>query len=177
MTIRRKHISGVVNRLLNQHGIQAAPVPVEDIARSLGARVERTPADDELSGFLYQQKNSKLTIIGVNENHHPNRQAFTIAHELGHSLLHDVDDVHVDRNFRIKLRNSASSKGENVEEMEANLFAAELLMPTSFLKKDLKTIEDVDLVDEGVISKLAGRYGVSTQAMTIRLSHLGYVRL
>jgi Zn-dependent peptidase ImmA (M78 family) len=177
MTIRRKHISGVVNRLLSQHGIHSAPVPVEDIAKALGARVERTPAEDELSGFLYQQKNSGLTIIGVNENHHPKRQAFTIAHELGHSLLHNVDDVHVDRGFRIKLRNSVSAKGENVEEMEANLFAAELLMPVSFLKKDLKGIPDVDLVDEEVISNLANRYKVSTQAMTIRLSHLGYVRL
>ena len=177
MTIRRKHISGVVNRLLTQFRIQDAPVPVEDVAQSLGTRVERTPADDDLSGFLYQQKNGKLAIIGVNENHHPNRQTFTIAHELGHFLLHNIEDVHVDRAFRVKLRSPASSKGLDIDEMEANLFAAELLMPTSFLTKDLKGVDDIDLVDEKVISSLAQRYGVSTQAMTFRLNHLGYMRL
>jgi Zn-dependent peptidase ImmA (M78 family) len=90
--------------------------------------------------------------------------------------LHNMEDVHVDRGFSVRLRNAASSEGTNIEEKEANLFAAELLMPDRFLEKDVKSIDVVDLVDESVIAKLAGKYGVSTQAMTFRLAYLNYLR-
>ena len=49
--------------------------------------------------------------------------------------------VHLDSGraaFMIDLRDSESSKGEDNDEREANLFAAELLMPVKFLKEDLK---------------------------------------
>lgn len=177
MMVRRKHIRGVVDKLLAQCNVQFAPVPVEEIARTLGARVERSPAEDDLSGFLYRDRQSQTTVIGVNTNHHPNRQNFTVAHELGHLLLHEGDGVHVDRRFQVKLRNRASSEGTNIEEKEANLFAAEILMPLEFIQEDLAEIDAVDLEDETVIAKLARRYGVSTQAMIFRLGYLGYVQL
>lgn len=177
MTVRRKRIRGLVNKLLAQCKVHSAPVPVEDIAMALGARVQRAPAEDDLSGFLYRDHQGQATVIGVNENHHPNRQNFTVAHELGHLLLHDGDAVHVDRRFQVKLRNRASSEGTNTDEKEANLFAAEILMPQQFIQEDLAEIDAVDLEDETVIAKLARRYGVSTQAMIFRLAYLGYVQL
>ncbi len=177
MPVRRKRIRSLVEQLLKTNQIQSAPVPVEEIAESLGVAVRREPTDDDLSGFLYRDRKRKSVVIGVNASHSENRQNFTIGHEIGHFLLHEGDDVHVDRGFQIKLRSEASSKGVDVEEKESNLFAAELLMPSRFLQRDLEKIEGLDLNNESVVAGLADKYGVSTQAMTFRLAYLGYIRL
>jgi Zn-dependent peptidase ImmA (M78 family) len=167
----------LVEQLLKKNRIQSAPVPIEEVAVSLGVTVLREPTDDDLSGFLFRDRKRKSVVVGVNANHHPNRQNFTIGHELGHFLLHEGNEVHVDRGFQIKLRNEASSTGVDVEERESNLFAAELLMPARFLQKDFEKIDGLDLNNESVVGELADKYGVSSQAMTFRLANLGYIRL
>lgn len=176
MTIRRKLIHAQTESLLKRFNVKHAPVPVERIAKGMGTLVQRVPADDSLSGFIYHEKASQTTVIGVNASHAPTRQHFTIGHELGHFVLHNIEDVHVDRGFSVRLRNAASSEGMNIEEKEANLFAAELLMPARFIEKDIRAIDSVDLDDESTIAELASRYGVSTQAMMFRLAYLNYIR-
>lgn len=173
--VRRKHIRALVEQLLREHHIRSAPVPVEQVAKALGAEVRFEPAEDDLSGFLYRDRKLKRAVIGVNADHHRNRQHFTAAHELGHFLLHDFKDIHVDRQFKVWLRSEASSQGTNIEEKEANLFAAEFLMPAQFLERDIEKIGVFDLLDERIIARLADEYGVSAQAMTFRLSYLGYI--
>lgn len=178
MAVQRKRIRLLVEQLLARHLVHSAPVPVEDIAKANGVDVTREPAEDDLSGFIFRDRTTNTAVIGVNSTHHPNRQNFTLAHELGHFLLHEGgDDVHVDRRFQVKFRSETSSQGDDVDEKEANLFAAELLMPADFLEEEMEEIDVVDLDDETVVAKLARRYGVSTQAMTFRLAYLGYVRL
>lgn len=174
--VRRKQIHALVERLLSEHAVVSAPVPVEKIANSLGVEIRLESADDDLSGFLYRDRQRNLSLIGVNADHHPHRQKFTTAHELAHFLLHDFDSVHVDRQFKVWLRGDKASKGTDVEEKEANLFAAEILMPSRFLDRDVRRIGTIDLLDEDAIQNLAERYGVSPQAMTFRLAYLGYVQ-
>jgi Zn-dependent peptidase ImmA (M78 family) len=127
-----------------------------------------------VSGFLYRDKNQ--TVIGVNTHHAPVRQNFTTAHELAHLLLHDQEQLHVDHEFRVRLRDDVSSKGTDEAEREANFFAACLLMPRGFLEKDLAHREFVDLLDDDFLTDLARRYGVSTQALVNRLKNLGYIQ-
>lgn len=79
--------------------------------------------------------------------------------------------------FRFQHRNQDSSKGTNIEEKEANLFAAELLMPKQFLAKDLDNCNMLNLLDEEQLNKLADSYQVSTQALTFRLAYLQYILL
>jgi Zn-dependent peptidase ImmA (M78 family) len=177
MAVRRKHIRSLVDQLLQQHGITAPPVPVEKIVEALGLEVKRAPTEDDLSGFLYRDRQKKIATIGVNSTHHANRQRFTIGHELGHYLLHDQEGIHVDRRFEIKLRNAKSSEGTDDEEKEANLFSAELLMPNSFLDSDIAKVVPVDLEDEESLTRLAVMYGVSTQALIFRLAYLGHVQI
>jgi Zn-dependent peptidase ImmA (M78 family) len=165
----------MVETLLLKEGIKSGPVPVAILAKSLGAEVHYQSAKDDLSGFLLRDRETKHAIIGVNANHAPTRKNFTAAHELGHFMLHDFDDVHVDRHSKVWLRDQTSSQGISIEEMEANLFAAELLMPAKFLEKDIERHRTLDLTDENVISELADTYKVSPQAMAIRLSYLGYI--
>ena len=89
-----------------------------------------SPFDDELSGMVYIKEGTP--IIGVNSLHHPNRQRFTIAHELGHLELHRpmiTSSVHVDKNFPALMRDPRTATGTERIEIDANRFAAELLMP------------------------------------------------
>jgi Predicted Zn peptidase len=174
MTVRRKHIRSVAEQLLDEHDVHSKPVNVTEIAREVGVEVQEAPADDELSGFLYRDRKRKTAIIGVNSTHSRNRRAFTTAHELGHFLLHDFNDLHVDREVKIWRRDQSSSEGTDIEEREANFFAAELLMPAKFVVKDIKKLGDH--IDDDDLEELAEQYGVSTQAMTFRLTYLGYLK-
>lgn len=173
--IRRQRIRRRVEALLGQIGLSKPPIDVHMVARSLGLQIAEAPNDDELSGFLLRQRNGGA-IIGVNARHSLNRKRFTIAHEIGHFLLHEhANQVHVDSNksFRVALRSPRSSTGEDVEEVEANTFAAELLMPASFLEHDLQSSEGLSKDGEEFVGALAKKYGVSVAAMSFRLVNLG----
>jgi Zn-dependent peptidase ImmA (M78 family) len=180
MVVRRKHIRALVEALLEKHDVELGAVPVEKIAKSYGITLRLDEVDNDLSGFLYRHQKSNSVIIGANKSHHPNRQRFTIAHELGHYLLHEGELVHLDSDrgaFMLNLRHRASSKGEDNDEREANLFAAELLMPAKFLRQELEE-KDLDILEgSGFLHKLARKYKVSTEALTFRLANLGYITL
>jgi|SRR6185503_5762538 len=173
MAIRRRKIDALIQDLLAEHKVAGAPVPVERIAKSKGARIFYQSLEDDVSGFLY--RDGKQVVIGVNTHHAPVRQNFTTAHELGHLLLHDQEKLHVDHAFTIRLRDDVSSQGTNVAEREANFFAASLLMPKEFLKQDLVAAENVDILYDSFLHDLARKYGVSTQALLHRLKNLGYL--
>jgi Zn-dependent peptidase ImmA (M78 family) len=99
------------------------------------------------------------------------RQRFTIAHELGHFFLHSRDE-HVTKAPMVMLRSGASSTGLISEEIQANQFAAELLMPREAVGL---LVEEYDIIDDDVIDSLACNFEVSPQAMAIRLGKLGYI--
>lgn len=158
-------------RLLERSGVTAPAVPVDRIAREVGAEVKFLPYEGELAGMLARSGGSP--VIGVNSLHHRNRQRFTIAHELGHLLLHDLD-VHIDRDFRVRHRDATSATATDPLEVEANRFAAELLMPYSMLAEDLGDAGiDMERMDD--VGPLAKRYGVSLQAMMHRIANFAYI--
>jgi Zn-dependent peptidase ImmA (M78 family) len=173
MAIRRRKIESLVEELLATHQISEAPVPVERFAKAKGARIYYQSLDDDVSGFLF--RDAVQTVIGVNTHHAAVRQHFTTAHELGHLLLHDQEQLHVDRDFRIRLRDDVSSQGTDDHEREANLFAATLLMPKRFLEEDLRNEEYVDLFGDHFLPEIAKKYDVSSQALVNRLKNLGYI--
>jgi Zn-dependent peptidase ImmA (M78 family) len=178
MSVRWRRIQTLTSKLLVDNRIVDPPVPVERIATSLGIEViQQKYEEDTISGFLYRSPNH--SIIGVNTNNANTRIRFTIAHEIGHFLLHDYElgNVHLDYAFQVKLRDDESSQGTNTEEIEANAFAADLLMPSRFLIADLAPISTLDIEDDRFLKKFADRYQVSMLAMHIRLAHLGYIIL
>lgn len=116
-------------------------------------------------------RNGNRAIIGVNWDHHPNRQRFTIAHEIGHLILHQ-GETYVDKGYRFNFRGLESGSGTKNEEIEANRFAAALLMPTRLLKAIFQE-HAFDLTgNDDDLRALAEKFGVSTQAMAIRLSRV-----
>lgn len=178
MSIRRKRIRELAAQLLKQNGVVQPPVPVDRIARSLGLSVrKRRNASSDISGFIFRR--GRGAVIGVNSSNARVRQRFTIAHELGHYLFHTkgYEKVHVDRQFEVKFRDGLSSQGIDTDEREANLFAAELLMPQPFIARDIAALDGLDIVDGNLLKNLARRYQVSAQAMLFRLANLGYVSI
>jgi Zn-dependent peptidase ImmA (M78 family) len=169
-TRKRQFIRQTAESLLQLGAVEQPPVPVEDLARLCGAVVRYEPFAGELSGLLSQEHGR--IVIGVNAEHAPTRQRFTIAHELGHLKLHRENALYVDRNFRVLMRDDRSSQAVDPEEVEANAFAAELLMPTGMLIQDLGG-NPVDYDDDAMLSQLAQRYKVSLQAMIFRLTNIG----
>lgn len=160
-------------QLLDSAQITAAPVSLDRVAEVVGARVHYEPYDGEdLSGMAYRQPNGQR-VIGVNSMHSERRQRFTIAHEVGHLLLHANEDLHVDKNFPIGLRTEVSSLAIDDKEIEANQFAAELLMPATWVLADARDLQIDFEHDDEAIKDLADKYEVSVRAMTIRLSALG----
>jgi Zn-dependent peptidase ImmA (M78 family) len=168
--LARRHAAG----LLKRGRIRRAPVPVEKLAALLGAEIVFQPFSAEMSGFVYRSKDG-IAVIGVNSSHPIQRQRFTIAHEVGHLLLHADEKLHVDKNFPIGLRDETSGKAVNENEIEANQFAAALLMPRDLIAEDIKPFIGKDVLI--AIRKLAKKYRVSEQAMSIRLSSLHYVEM
>ncbi len=169
---KRKAIQNRVDALLEEFGITAPPVPVDRIAKGLDAQLRYSPLDDELSGMIYVKDGTP--IIGVNALHHPNRQRFTIAHEIGHLLFHRpgiTKAIHVDKGFSMLMRDSLAAAGVNEMEIQANFFAAVLLMPEQFLTRSLRGMV-VDIDDDAALSALAKEYKVSVAAMRFRLANL-----
>jgi Zn-dependent peptidase ImmA (M78 family) len=160
-------------RLLEKYDVRRAPVPVDEIAQAMGLDVRYSPTTDDVSGALI--RNGKTAIIAVNSAQHENRQRFTIAHEIGHFLLHKRTQRHFDEDFRINFRNAVSSEATQRDEIAANQFAAALLMPERFLKTDLVRMDLDDRGAEDIIRSLAVRYKVSKRAMELRLVNLGFI--
>ncbi len=158
--------------LLKRYRILKPPVDVAAIARKQGARVLFQELEPHVSAVLVQKKDKTAT-IGVNALHHPNRQRFSVAHELGHYLMHaDRPTVFVDE-MLVHFRADATSEPAHQRESEANAFAAALLMPGDWLKKDLRGRNIDALFGDLPLEKLARRYRVSQQALSIRLMNLG----
>ena len=163
-------ITEKVVEVLHQFKVLRPPVPVDRIAKQLGILLAPLPGHDEISGAIVRKDGH--VVIAVNPAHHHHRQRFTIAHELGHYFLHEGLEQHVDENFRVAWRNADSSKAVNWVEIEANRFAAELLMPTGFLKSDL---DNLQTIDKRTVALLTTKYIVSGDAMKIRLSQMGII--
>ena len=120
-------------KLLEENDVRRAPVPVDVIARAMGLDVRYAPTTDDVSGALIRR--GKTAIIAVNSAQHENRQRFTIAHEIGHFMLHKRAQRHFDEDFLVDFRNAKSSEATQQNEIAANRFAAALLMPRKFLEK------------------------------------------
>lgn len=160
----------VAREILASAGVTQPPVPVEEIAAAHGAELSYEPFRGGISGMLYRDDDRQ--VIGVNASHAATRQRFTIAHELGHLLLHERRKLIVDSH--IYLRDDRSSMGTYDEEVDANAFAAELLMPEEMVRTGAEALIDEKpaMSANQLVRGLAKTFEVSEQAMEIRLGAL-----
>lgn len=178
MTVREE--DRLAAQLLEKYQISTPPVPIEVIASREGAVIARNHFDGPQSGFALRTEGGDR-IIGVNTATSSRRQRFTIAHELGHLLLHEGDlilDYSVRTDFReegarVNFRDESSSLATNREEIQANRFAAEILMPVAMVFAEARSaLAAGQLTRDGLIKKLAMTFNVSPEAMGYRLVNL-----
>jgi hypothetical protein len=150
--------------VVNRHVSETVPIKIGQMAAELGLRVTRStslpanisglirPATDTPSGFE----------ILVNKYDTQERQRFTVAHEIGHYLLHraDIGSGIVDS---VLYRSSLSSR----KEVEANKVAANLVMPADKVAMELANLGGLD--EPGIVEEMAALFKVSIPAMRIRL--------
>jgi Zn-dependent peptidase ImmA (M78 family) len=131
---------------------------------------QRLPKD--VSGLLL--RDDKSSAIVVNNAHASVRQRFTVAHELGHYLLHK--GIFLNSTTQVYLRAEIHGRSR-YEEIEANQFAAELLMPEIDVLQQLQATlrGDPRLSEESLVQRMARVFDVSVPAMSIRLGVLGII--
>jgi Zn-dependent peptidase ImmA (M78 family) len=165
----RQRAQGV---LANQ-GVHRPPIKVESLARRLGLAIVQADLDDGVSGVLVRDGSD--TYICVRRRDPRIRRRFTVAHEIGHFVLEHQfaasRHVHVDRERQVLQRGPAASTGLDPLEVEANQFAAELLMPADWVRTEVSALGDPPLSDRDV-ETLAKGFDVSVQAMLHRLDSL-----
>lgn len=148
---------------------------MDRIADFLGLAIVEESLDRNISGLVLRSDDEGAA-IGVNAAHPWVRQRFTVAHELGHFMLHPGRPLILDH-VRLNLRDNVSSLGTDREEREANAFAAELLMLRAEVVAEVRRVLDRGEVPSGrFVSELAAGFDVSEQAMEIRLVNLGVWR-
>ena len=130
--------------------------PLEPVVESLGGRIETENvfSFDDAEATIWVHAPYDFDVV-MNDLGYSRRNRFTLAHEVGHYLLHSKQG---------KIPMQANRSGTGRVEWEANWFAAALLMP----RPALETKRSLG------INKLADYFGVSEAAMRVRFKSLGW---
>jgi Zn-dependent peptidase ImmA (M78 family) len=138
------------------------PVPVESIAEDLLGLTVEEAGDLPASGLLVPSR--REIWLNSSERDSEGRLRFTLAHEIGHWVCHSQSEAAPP----VLCRSEDVTLGAGrALEREANVFAAELLMPESAVRKVFAETSRIDDVAEA--------FNVSPQAMHWRLFNFGLV--
>ncbi len=154
------NVKMTAQRILDRYWDRYIPVNIDEIAHKMGVEIRYQPileGGSDISGRF--DIINGVPVCTVRNTDVLQRQRFTLAHELGHFVLNHGGG------FR---DNSASFNIYNYDqrEVDANQFAAELLMPKLAIEHILAHH------DAQTVPTLAELFNVSQQAMTYRLKNL-----
>lgn len=167
-------------------GYDAKEVPIEEIIESMGlsleyqyirnnGRILGETVFDDAHVPIYNMDEKRYELIFVERGtiildasllrcRTRGRHRFTAAHELAHWLIHqELYSGTGDAAAMLKSL-SRSSEADRRIELQADMLASALLLPISQVKKAFYRTSGEDRV-----SRLAAQFGVSNQAMEIRL--------
>ena len=139
----------IARDLLSKSNSNTYPIKIISVARFVSdLYIDGVEMEDEISGL--QASYNGNFFIRYNSSHPIKRNRFTVAHELGHVLLGHTTPC----------SRQLDGLTTNIE-IEANEFAAELLMPLALLKEAIKIHTS--------IKDLARAFWVSEEAMSKRI--------
>ena len=168
-----KTINEKTQKLLEQSNALILPIDLNQVTEYLKLSIKEKRLENEYSGFLAVKEKT----IVVNSCHPPVRRRFTIGHEIGHFQLHRGQkygtSVFIDRT--VYFRKDSSDGIEHQMELEANAYAAGLLMPEILLDEYLEKHPRLNLEKPADIKLLAEEFEVSRPAMEYRLKNLGFI--
>ena len=107
---------------------------------------------------LLDNKDDRAIVVNTWNKISVERRKFTVAHELGHILLHE-------KSYQENITDE-----DNVEESEANRFASYFLMPYKSFINEWCKYDNCDFVDK--VIKIKQTFGVSYQVVLYRLSEI-----
>ncbi|WP_147282482.1 ImmA/IrrE family metallo-endopeptidase [Microvirga subterranea] len=147
--------------------------PIEPLVAKLRGHINlRSPtfADDEVPESIRVAPDGTFQIF-VSSMTSAERNRFTIAHELGHLLLHFPLIKRIDEGAGMVATRWVDENDPNQKraEWEANWFAAAFLMPATAFQQALAT--------RGSLKSVANFFGVSARAAEVRLETLGSAEL
>lgn len=174
----RYSIDNAVEKIFRECGIDGYPINVFRIAREFNFDIMYGKFKQEnIYGAIWDgnseleigEKKSKRFIL-INADDSKERQLFTIAHELGHFVLHCTDQA----NFfeRYHGGQDQSSEAKQIED-EADFFAASLLMPRKEFKKYID--QHKNLRKNELLAKICADFWVEQEAAKRRLDELGII--
>ena len=139
----------LARNLVKKSKISTTPIHLKEIFKLTNQDIKVEGVDlGSQDGFSIND-----SIIKYNSSKPVVRQRFTVAHELGHILMgHNSGSKIID------------FESKDVNEQLANVFASELLVPPSILKKENLSVE--------CLSTLAEKYWVSKDMMLWSLRNL-----
>jgi len=146
-------------RLLDSAGISHEPVSLRDVVSALNLELVKRTREPFTSEAALEPLGDGRAIV-LNGGGDSGRRRFTIAHEIGHFVLHP-------ERCRPE-RGGIVNEAGRMEEREADAFAVELLMPEQLVRDAVR--------EQGLdVDRLADRFEVSRKAMQARLRHVGLV--
>lgn len=165
--MRNRKGSAKAKELLEEIGIEEiTDIPMKKIVSSLGAIYMEEPLSNS-DGKIVRGK--KKTLIIVNSNIlYEEKKRFTIAHEIGHLLLHDKLDLEVhneNSNTLNWFKNTEKQAKRGRQEWEANDFASELLMPEKLFRK----ISERRPFSPELVKELSQRFKASITSIVYRI--------
>jgi Zn-dependent peptidase ImmA (M78 family) len=154
-------VASEADQILSDNLVVEPHVPIVDIARNYELLVKEVDLGSfgaKVAGFI----DPLQKIIYVNQKDKPQRQAFTVAHELAHWILHQ-EKLHSEPDkYAVLYRMPLGAKTDDKVEKEANAFAARLLVPRELLEK---------YKDKSNVATIANIFGVSEELIGYRLQH------
>lgn len=167
---KKEYISDVTRVIRESFNLEA-PIDLNVLVEQLGGKlVETTDIDDNMEAKIEKLRDS--FVITIDPAKHDKRKRFSIAHELGHLFLHMGYLINPEKwnNTNEYVDSVYYRYGYNIEEYEANEFAACLLMPIEeFIDISQKNFENGFYDIEGI----AKHFDVSIQAVSNRGKFLG----
>ena len=164
---RQQEIDDVVESVRVKTRMSYPDSNLLDVAEKLGVKVyyldfsKFKSEKKEINGVINWKKEDgkePYAEIYINKDFPSERKKFTLAHELGHYMLHPNE-----MKLRVDVYDYSKDSKESVEESEANYFAASLLMPRDEFEKVLG-------VSNGDLRITAKYFGVSMRAAETRLA-------
>lgn len=163
----KREIKNLVNQLLKKHNLLFPPVSLDRILQREDIKYiekdfEDLDLEENVDALIYKDDDIKFIVVNSKAHLYNERKRFSIAHELGHLFLHFSDNQKQYVAFRSQIL------GENrIEETEANIFAANLLIPDEMVEQEYFEME------VQFLSILAKKFKVSKAAMKLKLDELG----
>lgn len=167
----------LINDLHNSGFDIRLPIDVEAIYKFLEIPYKIIPDFKrmKITGCITIEENEPKVWVNPMKNTQEERKRFTLAHELGHFMLHIAPIGDMQKANSISDENISFNRDDNwdYKEMEANNFAAQLLMPATLIEEVLKEkFPKKPTLDEAV-ECLVSIFNVSIAAMEFRLKKLG----